>query len=131
MSTIFSKILAGDIPSYKIAEDESYYSFLDISPVQKGHALVIPKQEVDYIFDLDSETYQGLFAFAQRVAKAMDKAIDCQRIGVCVLGLEVRHAHVHLVPLNESGIIDFKKPREKVEAQEMQALAESIAANFQ
>lgn len=130
MSTIFTKILAGDIPSYKIAEDEHFYSFLDISPVQKGHALVIPKKEVDYIFDLESETYQGLFAFAQRVAKAMDQAIDCQRIGICVLGLEVRHAHVHLVPLNETGIIDFKKPREKVEAAEMQQIAESIAANF-
>lgn len=131
MSTIFTKILAGEIPSYKIAENENYYSFLDISPVEKGHALVIPKKEVDYIFDLDSETYVGLFAFAQRVAKAMDIAIDCQRIGVCVLGLEVRHAHVHLVPLTNTGIIDFKKPREKVEAEEMQQLADSISGNFQ
>ncbi len=131
MSTIFTKILAGDIPSYKVAEDENYYSFLDISPVEKGHVLVIPKKEVDYIFDLDSETYQGLFSFAQRVSRAMDKAIDCRRIGICVLGLEVRHAHVHLVPLHESGIIDFKKPREKVEAAEMEQLAKSIAANFQ
>lgn len=131
MSTVFSKILSGEIPSYKVAENQDYYSFLDISPVEKGHVLVIPKKEVDYIFDLDSATYQGLFDFAQRVAKAMDKTIDCQRIGICVLGLEVRHAHVHLVPLNESGIIDFKKPREKVEASAMQQLAQNIAANFQ
>ncbi|MFW6019116.1 MAG: HIT family protein, partial [Bacteroidales bacterium] len=94
MSSLFSKIVKGEIPSYKLAEDDNYLAFLDINPLAEGHTLVIPKKEVDYIFDLDQETYKGLFAFAQKVAKAMDQAIECKRIGITVIGLEVPHAHV-------------------------------------
>ena len=101
MASIFSKIASGEIPSYKIAEDENYYAFLDIFPLAKGHTLVIPKKEVDYLFDLDDETLKGLSAFSKRVAKAIDKTIDCKRVGVVVLGLEVPHAHIHLIPLQQ------------------------------
>lgn len=108
MATIFTKIVNGDIPSHKIAEDENYYAFLDINPIAVGHTLVIPKKETDYFFDIEDEDYSGLLLFAKKVAKAIDKVIDCKRVGVTVLGLEVPHAHIHLVPLTNSGLIDFK-----------------------
>ena len=126
MSSLFTKIVKGEIPSYKIAEDDNYLAFLDINPLAEGHTLVIPKKEVDYIFDLDQETYKGLFAFAQKVAKAMDKAIDCKRVGITVIGLEVAHAHVHLIPINTLYDMDFKQPKLKFTDEEFQAIAERI-----
>ncbi len=111
MATIFSRIINGDIPSYKIAEDENYYAFLDINPLAKGHTLVVPKKEVDYIFDLDDNTLAGLHVFSKKIAKAIDKVIDCKRVGIAVIGLEVPHAHIHLVPLNGGNDIDFAKPK--------------------
>ena len=115
MATIFTKIAKGEIPSYKIAEDENYYAFLDISPLKEGHTLVIPKNtENDYIFDLDDETYNGLVAFAKRVAKAIKKAIPCKRVGVAVLGMEVPHTHIHLVPLESEGDMLFNKEKLKL-----------------
>lgn len=108
MASIFTKIANGEIPAYKVAEDENYLAFLDISPVTKGHTLVIPKKEVDYLFDLDDETYIGLHLFAKRVAEGLKQAIPCKRIGVLVLGLEVPHAHIHLIPIqNEGDILNF------------------------
>lgn len=130
MATIFTKIINGEIPSYKIAEDEQFYSFLDISPLKKGHTLVIPKKEVDYINDLDEETYQGLWAFAKRVSTAVEATVPCKRIGIAVLGLEVPHAHIHLVPLEDLGDLNFKKPRVELSTAEFQELAKAIAANF-
>jgi histidine triad (HIT) family protein len=130
MASIFSRIAAGEIPSFKVAEDEKYFAFLDINPVTKGHVLVIPKQEVSYIFDLDDETYAGLMAFARRVAKAIEGAIDCKRVGVAVIGLEVPHTHVHLIPINTEGDMDFRKPKLQLSADEMQAIANAIAAKF-
>ena len=103
MASIFSRIVAGEIPCYKVAENEHYFAFLDISPVAKGHTLVIPKQEVDYIFDLDEESYNGLMTFARKVARAIDSVMDCKRVGVAVMGLEVPHAHVHLIPITTEG----------------------------
>jgi histidine triad (HIT) family protein len=126
MSTIFTKIVKGEIPSYKIAEDENYYAFLDINPLAKGHTLVIPKKEVDYIFDLDPKTLEGLFSFAQKVAKGIEKTVECKRIGIAVLGLEVPHAHVHLVPINGIYDIDFSKPKLKFTVEEFNEIAESI-----
>jgi len=111
MSTIFTKIVKREIPSYKIAEDEKFYAFLDINPLAKGHTLVIPKEETDYIFDLDDETIKELFAFAKKVALAIEEVVECKRIGIAVLGLEVPHAHVHLVPINGIYDIDFSKPK--------------------
>ncbi len=130
MASIFSRIAAGEIPSFKVAEDEKYFAFLDINPVTKGHVLVIPKQEVSYIFDLDDETYAGLMAFARRVAKAIEGAIDCKRVGVAVIGLEVPHTHVHLIPINTEGDMDFRKPKLQLPADEMQTIADAIAAKF-
>ena len=131
MSSIFSKIIAGEIPSYKVAEDENYLAFLDIFPLKKGHTLIIPKKEVDYIFDLDTETLSGLTLFTQRVAKAIDKTVSCERVGVAVIGLEVPHAHVHLVPLHGVHDIDFSKPKLKFTQEQFAAIAESIASNFE
>lgn len=130
MATIFSRIVNGEIPSYKVAEDDRFYAFLDINPLAKGHTLVIPKVEVDYLFDLDSETLAGLTLFAQRVAKAIEKVVPCKRIGVAVLGLEVPHAHIHLVPLNKESDIDFHKPKLKLSSEEFADLAKRIAAEF-
>ncbi len=127
MASIFSRIVAGEIPCYKVAEDENYFAFLDISPVAKGHTLVIPKQEVDYIFDLDDETYVGLTRFAKRVAKAIEKAIPCKRVGVAVMGLEVPHTHIHLVPINKEADMNFFRDKLSLESTEMQAIAEAIA----
>lgn len=130
MATIFSRIVNGEIPSHKVAEDERFYAFLDINPLAKGHTLVIPKVEVDYLFDLDSETLAGLTLFAQRVAKAIERVVPCKRIGVAVLGLEVPHAHIHLVPLNRESDIDFHKPKLKLSSEEFADLAKRIAAEF-
>lgn len=130
MATIFSRIVNGEIPSYKVAEDDRFYAFLDINPLAKGHTLVIPKVEVDYLFDLDSETLAGLTLFAQRVAKAIERVVPCKRIGVAVLGLEVPHAHIHLVPLNKESDIDFHKPKLKLSSEEFADLAKRIAAEF-
>lgn len=127
MPTIFSKIASGEIPSYKVAEDENYLAFLDIFPLAKGHVLVIPKKEVDYLFDLDQETYAGLMLFARKVAFAIGKAIPCKRVGVAVLGLEVPHAHIHLVPLNSESDINFSKPKLQFTAEEFALIAENIS----
>jgi len=126
MPSIFSKIVSGDIPAFKVAEDDNYVAFLDISPLAKGHVLVIPKKETDYIFDLDSEEFLGLFSFAKKVAKAMDKIISCERIGVAVIGLEVPHAHIHLVPLHDVSDINFERPKLKFPDSEMKEIADLI-----
>ena len=131
MSTIFTKIALGEIPSYKVAESEDFYAFLDISPLTLGHTLVIPKHtEEDYIFTLDSETYSGLWAFARKVATALEAAVPCKRVGVAVLGMEVPHTHIHLIPLQSEGDMDFRKDKLQLPAEEMQAIAAKILANF-
>jgi len=130
MASIFTKIVRGEIPSYKIAEDEHYYAFLDISPLQKGHTLVIPKREEDYLFDLSDEELAGLMCFAKRVAKAIQASLPCKRVGMAVLGLDVPHAHVHLVPLNESNDLNFANPKKQFSQEEMIACAELIQRNF-
>ena len=127
MASIFSRIVAGEIPCYKVAEDERYFAFLDISPVAKGHTLVIPKQEVDYIFDLDDETYNGLMAFARKVARALEGAVECKRVGVAVMGLEVPHAHIHLIPITTEGDMNFFREKLSLPAEEMAAIAARIA----
>ena len=126
MSSIFSKIIAGEIPSYKVAEDKRFLAFLDIFPLAKGHLLVIPKKETDYIFDLESEEYLGLWQFTQLVAKAMDQVFDCDRIGVAVIGLEVPHTHIHLVPLKNMTNINFEKPKLKFSPEEFEEIAQKI-----
>ena len=131
MASIFSKIVNGEIPSYKVAEDERYYAFLDINPLQKGHTLVVPKKETDYIFDLTDEELAGLMVFAKRVAKAIGKCIPCQRVGVAVLGLDVPHAHIHLVPLHNGDDVKFCTPKKQFPAEEMQACADLIAKNLE
>jgi len=131
MATIFSRIVAGEIPSYKVAEDENFYAFLDINPVAKGHTLVIPKQEVDYIFDQTDDAIAAHMVFTKRVAAAIKKAIPCVKVGLCVMGLEVPHAHIHVIPLQQEGDMDFRKEHLKLEAEEMKSIAESIAANFE
>lgn len=130
MATIFSRIVKGEIPSYKIAEDDKHYAFLDINPLAEGHTLVIPKVEVDYLFDLDDKTLAGLTLFSKRVAKAIEKAVPCKRIGVAVLGLEVPHAHIHLVPLNKESDIDFFKPKLKLTPERFKELTDIIAKEF-
>ena len=130
MATIFSRIVKGEIPSYKIAEDERFYAFLDINPLAEGHTLVIPKKEIDYLFDLDDDSLAGLTLFSKRVAKAIEKAIPCKRIGVAVLGLEVPHAHIHLVPLNKESDIDFHKPKLKLTPERFKEIADRIVKEF-
>lgn len=131
MASIFSKIVKGEIPSYKIAEDENFYAFLDIFPLGKGHTLVIPKKETDYIFDINDEEYANMFLFAKRVAKAIEKVIECKRIGVAVLGLEVPHAHIHLIPLNDETDINFSNPKLKLSTEEFKEIAEKISSEFE
>ena len=126
MSSVFSKIVSDDIPSYKVAEDDNHLAFLDIFPLAKGHVLVIPKKETDYLFELASEEYLALWKFAQKVAKAMDKVITCERIGVAVIGLEVPHAHIHLLPLNNVSDINFERPKLKFSEAEMQSVSDLI-----
>lgn len=128
--TIFSRIVAGEIPSYKIAEDDRFYAFLDINPVAEGHTLVIPKQEIDYIFDEDDELLAAHFQFAKRVAAAIKAAIPCTKVGVTVMGLEVPHSHIHLIPMQCEGDMDFKKPHLKLEPEAMQEICAKIAKNF-
>lgn len=130
MATIFSRIVAGEIPSYKVAEDDRYYAFLDINPLMEGHTLVIPKQEVDYVFDLDGETYTGLWRFAARVAEAIRAAVPCKRVGVAVLGMEVPHAHIHLVPLRTEGDLDFRKAKLQLSPERFAAIAAAIRTEF-
>jgi len=130
MATLFTKIVEGIIPSYKVAEDDNYYAFLDINPLTEGHTLVIPKKEVDYVFDLDDETYRGLFLFAKKVAKAQKRVIPCKRIGVAVLGMEVPHTHIHLVPLRTEGDLDFRKEKMQFTPAQFQSVADRIAAEF-
>lgn len=127
--SIFTKIVKGDIPSYKIAEDDNYFAFLDINPNAKGHTLVIPKLEVDKIFDLDIDTYNGLMSFAYRVAKAIEETISCNRVGISVVGLEVPHVHVHLIPINKMADMQFIK-KEKLSQEEFKRIAKEISANF-
>lgn len=132
MATIFTMIAKGEIPSFKVAEDEKYYAFLDINPLAKGHVLVIPKDvEDDYIFHLDEETYAGLWAFARKVAVALKAAVPCKRVGVAVLGMEVPHTHIHLVPLQSEGDMDFRKEKLKLSAEENQAIADSILKEYE
>ncbi|MBQ3207550.1 MAG: HIT family protein [Bacteroidales bacterium] len=127
MSTIFTKIANGEIPSYKVAENEDYYAFLDIAPMAKGHTLVIPKKtEEDYIFNLDRNTYSGLCEFARKVAKAIEAAVPCKRVGVAVLGMEVPHTHIHLVPLNTEADMDFRKKKLELSQEEFSEIATSI-----
>jgi len=131
MASIFSKIVNGEIPAYKVAEDENYLAFLDIFPVAKGHTLVIPKKEVDYIFDLDDDLYNGLQAFAKKVAIGLKKAIPCQKVGVLVLGLEVPHAHIHLIPMqNEADVLNFSN-KKKFTPEEFNEIKEQISSNME
>ena len=132
MATIFTKIAKGEIPSYKVAESEEYYAFLDIAPMAKGHTLVIPKHvEDDYIFNLEDETYMGLCAFAKKVAQAIKSAVPCQRVGVAVLGMEVPHTHIHLVPLATEADMDFRKKKLELSSEEFSAIASSILTEYE
>lgn len=128
--TIFSKIIAGEIPSYKIAEDDHYYAFLDINPVQWGHTLVIPKHETDYIFDMEDGDLAGMAVFAKRVARAIKEVIPCRKVGVSVLGLEVPHAHIHLIPMQNEGDMDFRHKIGNPAPEKMAEIAESIRKAF-
>ncbi|MBO5740658.1 MAG: HIT family protein [Bacteroidaceae bacterium] len=128
--TIFSRIIAGEIPCYKVAEDDNYFAFLDISPLAKGHTLVIPKREVDYIFDLTDEEIAGMQVFAKKVAIAIKKAIPCVKVGQCVLGLEVPHAHIHLVPMQSEADLRFTNPRVELTKDEFEEIAKSIRENL-
>ena len=127
---IFSKIAAGEIPSYKCAENDEFYAFLDINPVAKGHTLVIPRREVDYIFDMDDDEIGRYQQFAKRVAVAMKKAFPCKKVAQVVLGLEVAHAHIHLIPMNSEGDVDFRKEKLQLSQEEMQQIAEKILTAF-
>ncbi|MDO3389609.1 HIT family protein [Bacteroides sp. ET489] len=126
MATIFSRIIAGEIPCYKVAEDDKYFAFLDINPLVKGHTLVVPKQEVDYIFDLNDEDLAGMQVFAKKVALAIGKAFPCKKVGMVVLGLEVPHAHIHLIPMQSEKDMLFSNPKLKLTDEEFRAVAEAI-----
>ena len=130
MATIFSKIVAGEIPSYKVAEDERFYAFLDINPLVKGHTLVIPKREVDYIFDLTDDELAGIHLFAKRVARAIQRAFPCRKVGEAVIGLEVPHAHIHLIPMQSEKDMLFSNPTLTLTDEEFKAVAEAIRAAF-
>jgi len=130
MPTLFTRIIQGEIACYRVAESDRYLAFLDIFPQVLGHVLVVPKVEVDYLFDLDDEILAGLLPFAKNVAKAIEKVVPCHRIGVAVIGLEVPHAHVHLVPLNRMSDLDFTQPKLQVSAEELEALAEAIRSEL-
>ena len=129
--TIFSKIIAGEIPSYKCAENDKFYAFLDINPLAQGHTLVVPKHEVDYIFDLSDEELADMVVFAKKVALAIQRAFPCRKVGMAVLGLEVNHAHIHLVPLQSEGDMDFSKPKLQLDADTMKQTADKILAEFE
>ncbi len=128
--TIFSKIIAGEIPSYKCAEDDRFYAFLDINPLVQGHTLVVPKREVDYLFDLDDDELAAMAVFAKRVARAIRAAYPCRKVGMAVLGLEVNHAHIHLIPLQSEGDMDFRRPKLQLPPEEMEETARRIRENF-
>jgi histidine triad (HIT) family protein len=130
MPTVFTKIINGELPAYKVAEDDRYLAFLDISPLAPGHTLVIPKQETDYLFDISLDEYSGLWLFAQRVAKAVGQAVPCKRIGVAVIGLEVPHAHIHLIPMNRVSDMNFANPKLSLPAAEMDDIAGRIRSHF-
>jgi len=130
MASIFTRIIEGEIPSYKIAESKCCYAFLDINPLAKGHTLVVPKQEIDYLFDLDNELYTELMLFAKKIAPAIEKTVPCERIGMAVLGLEVPHAHIHLIPIRSIADLDFSKPKLKLSEAEFNSLAARIRANL-
>lgn len=131
MASIFTRIINGEIPCYKVAEDENYFAFLDISPMTKGHTLVVPKVEVDYIFDLEPEVLAGMTVFAQKVAKAIKATIPCSRVAVAVLGMEVPHAHIHLVPIQTESDLNFRKDKLKLSTEEFQRIAATISASIQ
>lgn len=130
MASIFTRIIQGEIPCHKIAEDDRFFAFLDIMPLAPGHTLVVPKQETDYLFSLDPETYQGLWLFAKKISTAVEAAVPCKRIGVAVIGLEVPHAHIHLVPLNRMDDINFTRPKMNPSQDELKSIAEKIRANL-
>lgn len=130
MASIFTRIINGEIPCYKIAESDTCFAFLDINPLAQGHTLVVPKKEVDYIFDVDDDLYVELMQFAKKVASAIEKVVPCERIGVTVIGLEVPHAHVHLIPINAINDMNFAKPKVQLTQDEFTELAKQIAANF-
>ena len=127
MATIFSRIIAGEIPSYKVAEDENYYAFLDINPLTKGHTLVVPKQEVDYIFDLDDRTLAGMMLFAKQVAIRIQREIACKRVAIVVLGLEIAHAHIHLIPIQTEKDVDFQREKLHLTPEEFQEIAAKLS----
>lgn len=126
--SIFSRIIAGEIPCFKVAEDENCFAFLDINPIAEGHTLVVPKKEVDYLFDLDDTNYLRLMAFAKKVSKAIKKSVECKRVGVAVLGMEVPHAHIHLIPLQKESDLSFSNPKKELSKDEMEAIAHRISA---
>ncbi len=128
MASIFSKIIAGEIPCYKIAEDENYFAFLDINPLAKGHTLVVPKRETDYIFDIEDDELGGMFVFAKKVGRAVESVIPCKRAGITVIGLEVPHAHIHVIPINTIYDMDFKQPKLKLSNEEFKEIAKKISA---
>ena len=130
MATIFSRIIQGEIPCYKISEDERFFAFLDINPVMKGHTLVVPKREDDYIFNLDDDEIGAMMVFAKKVAKAIEKAVPCKRIAVAVIGLEVPHAHIHLIPITQEGDMDFKKEHVKLTQEEFVEVQKGIVAQL-
>ena len=130
MPSIFSKIISREIPGHIVAEDDRFIAFLDIVPLVMGHVLVVPKKEVDYIFDIDDETYQSLWLFSKRVAKAIKKAVPCKRIGIAVIGLEVAHAHIHLIPMNRVSDMNFASPKLSLVKEELQEVAEKISKEF-
>jgi len=130
MPSIFSRIVSGEIPCYRIAESEDYLAFLDVFPLAKGHTLVIPKKETDYIFDLEDEQFSGLHLFSKKVARAIEKAIPCKRIGVAVIGLEVPHAHIHLIPMNNVSDVNFSLPKLKLSKEELEEIAQKIRAGI-
>ena len=127
MASIFSRIVAGEIPCYKVAEDDNYFAFLDINPLAKGHTLVIPKQEVDYYFDLDDETLAGMTIFAKRIAHKIKEQTGCKKVAMVVLGLEVAHAHIHLIPMNSENDVDFHREKLKLTPEEFAEIASSLA----
>ncbi|MBQ9254045.1 MAG: HIT family protein [Bacteroidales bacterium] len=127
MASLFTKIINGEIPSYKVAENDKFYAFLDISPLQKGHTLVVPKKEIDYIFDIEDEDIKDYIVFAKQVAVAIKKAYPCTKVGMAVIGLEVRHAHIHLVPMQKEGDLNFANPKLSLSKEEMQEIADNIA----
>ena len=127
MATIFTRIVRGEIPSYKVAEDEGFFAFLDINPLTKGHTLVVPKQETDYLFDLDDRTLADMIVFAKRIARKLKEKIECKRVAVVVLGLEVPHAHIHLIPIQDEKDVDFHKEKLKLSPEEFRAIADTIS----